>query len=64
MNFSPAELRKELAGVRSAPGYLYSAAELISHAADLAAAGSVLTREDERRWRIFHHRIEQITSPG
>jgi hypothetical protein len=64
VDFSPAGLREDLAGPRSAPRYLYSAAELISHAADLSAASSVLTHEDERRWRIFHQRIEQITSSG
>ena len=64
VDFSPAGLRKDLAGARSAPGYLYSAAELISHAADLSAACAMLTHEDERRWRIFHQRIEQIASPG
>ena len=61
VDFSPAGLRKDLAGARSAPAYLYAAAELINHAADLSAASSVLTHEDERRWRIFHERVEQIT---
>ncbi len=61
IDFSPAALRKDLAGPRSAAGYLYAAAELIGHAADLSAASSVLTHEDERRWRRFHERIEQIT---
>jgi hypothetical protein len=64
IGFSPAALRKDLAGACSAPGYLYAAAELINHAADLSAASSVLTHENERRWRIFHQRIEQITRPG
>jgi hypothetical protein len=64
VDFSPAELRKDLAGPRSAAAYLYSAAELINHAADLSAASSVLTHEDERRWRIFHERVEQITPSG
>jgi hypothetical protein len=62
IDFSPAALRNDLAGPRSAPGYLYAAAELINHAADLAAASSVLTHENERRWRIFHERVEQITA--
>ena len=61
VDFSPTGLRKDLAGPRSAPAYLFSAAELINHAADLSAASSVLTHENERRWRIFHERIEQIT---
>jgi hypothetical protein len=61
IDFSPAALRKDLAGARSAPAYLYAAAELINHAADLAAASAILTHENERRWRIFHERVEQIT---
>jgi hypothetical protein len=64
VDFSPAGLRNDLAGARSAPAYLYAAAEMINHAADLSAASSVLTHENERRWRIFHERIEQITPPG
>jgi hypothetical protein len=64
VDFSPAGLREDLAGARSAPSYLYSAAELINHAADLSVASSVRTHENERRWRIFHERIEQITSSG
>ena len=62
IDFSPAGLREDLAGARSAAGYLYAAAELINHAADLSAASSVLTHEDERRWRIFRERVEQITA--
>jgi hypothetical protein len=64
VDFSPTGLRKDLAGARTAPAYLFSAAELINHAADLSAASSVLTHENERRWRIFHERIGQITAPG
>jgi hypothetical protein len=60
VDFTPAALRQDLAGPRTAPGYLFSAAELINHAADLSAASSVLTHENERRWRIFHQRIEQV----
>jgi Short C-terminal domain len=62
VDFSPAALRRDLAGPRSTPGYLFAAAELINHAADLAAASSVLTHENERRWRTFHTRVEQITA--
>jgi hypothetical protein len=61
VDFSPAALRNDLAGAHTAPSYLFSAAELINHAADLSVASSVLTHENERRWRIFHQRIQQIT---
>ena len=40
IDFSPAALRKDLSGARSAAAYLYSAAELINHAADLSASSS------------------------
>jgi hypothetical protein len=63
VDFAPAALRRDLAGARSAPGYLYAAAELINHAADLAVASSVLTHENERRWRIFHSRVEELDGP-
>ncbi len=64
VDFTPAGLRSDLASAHTAPAYLYSAAELINHAADLSASSSVLTHENERRWRIFHKRIKQITAPG
>jgi hypothetical protein len=62
IDFSLAALRADLEGPRAAPGHLYAAAELINHAADLSAASSVLTHENERRWRIFRARVEQITT--
>jgi len=64
IDFSPTGLRKDLAAARSAPAYLLAAAELINHAADLSAASSVLTHENERRWRIFHQRTKEITANG
>jgi hypothetical protein len=62
IDFTPAALRKDLAGARTAAAYLYAAAELIGRAADLSAASSVLTHEDERRWRVFRERAEQLTA--
>jgi hypothetical protein len=62
VDFSPAGLRADLSGRRTAPSYLYTAAELINHAADLSASGSILVHENERRWRTFSKRLAQITS--
>jgi len=64
IDFTPAALRKDLTGARTAPAYLFSAAELINHAADMSAASSLLTHENERCWRIFHERVEQIGASG
>jgi hypothetical protein len=60
VDFSPAALRVDLAGKREAVGYLFSAAELIDRAADLETEFSVLVHEDERRWRVFHERVDQL----
>lgn len=60
IDFSPAALRADLGRRRLAPRYLYSAAELIDHAADLLAQGAVLVHESERRWRVFSERVEAL----
>ena len=60
IDFTPAGLRADLAETRLAPRYLYSAAELIDHAADLLADSAVLVHESERRWRVFSERVETL----
>jgi len=62
IDFTPAALRADLAADRAAPRYLFSACELLDHAADLAALSATLTHENERRWRIFHARVEHLTA--
>lgn len=51
----------DLAGERRAPGYLFSASELIDRAADLGAESAALVHENERRWRVFRDRVEELT---
>jgi hypothetical protein len=60
----PAALREDMAGPRNAPAYLFSAAELIDQAADLTAQGAVLVHHNERKWRVFSERVEQILGSG
>lgn len=60
VELTPAALRADLAGRRLAPRYLFSAAELIDHAADLLVQGAVLVHESERRWRVFSERVESL----
>lgn len=60
VDFAPAALREDLTSARTAPDRLYSAAELINFAADLSAASSVRTHENERRWRVFHQRVAEL----
>ena len=60
VDFTPKALRADLAGARVAAPRLYSAAELIGHAADLYCASTALVHQNERRWRIFHARVEHL----
>lgn len=60
VDFTPASLRADLGGARVSPARLYSAAELIDHAADLYCESSALVHQNERRWRIFHTRVDEL----
>jgi hypothetical protein len=64
IDFTPSGLRADLGERRLAPRLLYSAAELIDHAADLLAQGAVLVHESERRWRVFSERVELLRVGG
>jgi hypothetical protein len=61
IDFAPEKIRNDLRGAKSYPAYLYSAKELIDHAADLASESATLVHDNERRWRVFRERVEQIT---
>ena len=62
LDLSPGGVRADLAGPRSLPGYLHSAAELLDRAADLAAESAVLVHDNERRWRVFRGRVAEIVA--
>lgn len=64
VDFSPLALRADLAGSRESALYLYSATELIDRAADLAAESATLVHDNERRWRVFHQRVNAIAEGG
>jgi hypothetical protein len=60
VDFTPAALRSDLDGPRLSPARLYSAAELIDRAADLSCESSALVHQNERRWRVFHARVDEL----
>jgi hypothetical protein len=62
VDFTPAGLRADLAGGRRSAARLYSASELISHAADLCSDSAGLVHANERRWRTFRQRVAQLTA--
>ena len=60
VELTPAAVRADLGGPRAVPRYLYSAAELIDHAADLLSDSAGLVHDNERRWRLFHRRVSDL----
>lgn len=64
VDFAPTALRADLARNRVAPRRLYSAAELIGHAADLCSESAGLVHGNERRWRVFRSRVLPLLGDG
>jgi len=60
IDFAPAAVRGDLAGARVVPRRLYSAAELVARAADLCGESAALVHDNERRWRLFQARVEEV----
>jgi hypothetical protein len=60
VDLAPTVIRADLAGPRFFPGYLYSASELIDRAADVAAESATLVHDNERRWRVFRQKVQQV----
>ena len=62
VDFSPTAVRADLAGDNMSSRRLYSAAEMIDHAADLFSEFAGIVHDNERRWRVFRARVEQIVA--
>ena len=62
VDFAPAALRADLAAARVSVGRVYSAAEMISHAADLCSESAGLVHGNERRWREFRLRVADLVA--
>jgi hypothetical protein len=60
IEFSPDALRADIAGERVVAAYLYSASELLDRASDLIVDSAVLVHDNERRWRVFSRRVEEL----
>lgn len=60
-DLTPAAIRADLAADRVTPRRLFSAAELIDHAADLYSDSAGLVHDNERRWRVFRARVVALT---
>ena len=62
VEFTAGAVRADLAATRVFPARLFSAAEMIDHAADLFSDFAGLVHDNERRWRVFRARVEQVAA--
>lgn len=62
LDFAPAAVRADLEADRTYPNFLHAACDLIDHASDLAAQSAALVHANERRWRVFRERVEELAS--
>jgi hypothetical protein len=62
VDFAPAALRADLADQHVSARRLYSAAEMIDHAADLFSEFAGIVHDNERRWRVFHDRVQHVVA--
>ena len=62
IDFSARSLRDDLDGSRISATLLHAACDLIDHAADLAAQSGVLIDDNQRCWRRFRQRVDEL--PG
>jgi hypothetical protein len=60
IDFTPAALRADLSAARVTPRRVHSVAEVISRAADLCCESSRLVHDNERRWRVFRARVDEV----
>ena len=61
ITFTPEALRRPGA-MAAAATRLYSAGELLDHAADLFSDSAGLVHDNERRWRTFRARVDQLVT--
>ena len=62
IDFTPAAVRVDLADRRASARRLYSAAEMIDHAADLFSEFAGIVHDNERRWRVFRARVQEFAA--
>ncbi len=62
VEFTPAAVRADLADGHASARRLYSAAEMIDHAAELFSEFAGIVHDNERRWRVFRARVRDYAA--
>lgn len=62
IDFNPESIRTDISTKRRYPELLYSSSELLDRAADLSSKFAILVHDNERRWRVFHNKVQRIKS--
>ncbi len=62
VDFRPSAIRADVLGSGAFAPRVSSAAEMIDHAADLLSEFAGVVHDNERRWRTFRARVEQVVA--
>jgi hypothetical protein len=62
IDFNPESIRADIRSKKRYPNLLYSSSELLDRAADLSSQFAMLVNDNERRWRVFHNKVQRIKS--
>jgi hypothetical protein len=60
VDFTPSGLRADLGAGRRCASLVSSAAELVGRAADLLSDSAGLVHDNDRRWRVFRARVQEL----
>ena len=61
IDFSPDAVRENIDDLQTYVDYLYSASELLDRAADIASESAILVHDNEKRWRMFHNKVDELS---
>ena len=61
IDFSSDAVRENIDDLQTYVDYLYSASELLDRAADIASESAILVHDNEKRWRMFHNKVDELS---
>jgi hypothetical protein len=60
IDFNPDSIRADIEDKRRYSNLLFSSSELLDRAADLSSEFTILVHDNERRWRLFHNKVQKL----
>jgi hypothetical protein len=60
IDFDPKAIREDISTRKRYPDLLFSASELLDRSADLSSEFAMLVHDNERRWRVFRQKVQEL----